>query len=133
MAVVIHVPGVPVAKARARVTKTGHTYTPTKTAKHEKLIADIARTLTEPIEGPLGLRVTFFMPIPESWSKTKKEAATRGDLLPTTRPDLDNLGKTVMDALNWVAYKDDSQIVRLEMSKFYGKPATLITLEPLGH
>ena len=131
MAVVIRIPGVPVPKARPRVTRSGHTYTPGKTVQHERLISLVARTKTQPIEGPLGLRLTFFMPIPVSWSKAKKESAVKGDLLPTTKPDIDNLAKTVMDALNGIAYRDDNQVVRLEVSKFYGEPATLISLEPL--
>lgn len=78
------------------------------------------------------MRLTFFMPIPVSWSKAKKEAATKGDVLPTTKPDIDNLAKCVLDALNGIAYRDDNQVVRLEVSKFYGEPATLISLEPLS-
>lgn len=132
MAVVIRIPGVPIPKARARVTRAGHTYTPGKTVQHERLIALIARTKTQPIEGPLGMRLTFFMPIPVSWPKAKKEAAIRGDVLPTTKPDIDNLAKCVLDALNGIAYRDDNQVVRLESSKFYGDPATLISIEPLS-
>lgn len=78
------------------------------------------------------MRLTFFMPIPVSWSKSKKESAIRGDVLPTTKPDIDNLAKCVLDALNGIAYRDDNQVVRLESSKFYGDPATLISIEPLS-
>ena len=132
MVTVIRVPGVPVAKARPRVTRGGHVYTPGKTIQHEHLIAMIARTKMEPIQGAVGLRVTFFMPIPVSWSKAKRESAIKGDILPITRPDGDNMLKTVLDGLNGIAYRDDCQVVRFEVSKFYGKdPSTLISIESL--
>ena len=33
--------------------------------------------------------------------------------------DCDNIGKTVLDALNGIAYNDDRQIVQLEVGKYY--------------
>jgi Holliday junction resolvase RusA-like endonuclease len=35
------------------------------------------------------------------------------------KPDIDNLIKSVCDGLNGVAYKDDSQIVKLTSSKIF--------------
>jgi Holliday junction resolvase RusA-like endonuclease len=47
----------------------------------------------------------------------------------TSRPDLDNLIKTVLDALNGIAYTDDKQIVRLGATKAYGTdPKILISI-----
>jgi hypothetical protein len=33
--------------------------------------------------------------------------------------DCDNIAKTVLDALNGVAYNDDKQIIQLEVGKYY--------------
>ena len=38
----------------------------------------------------------------------------------TTKPDLDNLEKIYLDALNRVAYEDDCQVVRVNKAKMYG-------------
>jgi Holliday junction resolvase RusA-like endonuclease len=35
------------------------------------------------------------------------------------KPDLDNLAKIILDSLNGIAFDDDRQVVRLEVSKFY--------------
>jgi Holliday junction resolvase RusA-like endonuclease len=48
-----------------------------------------------------------------------------GLLLPTKKPDLDNVIKAVCDALNKFAYHDDSQIVAIECSKAFGNPSGL--------
>jgi Holliday junction resolvase RusA-like endonuclease len=44
-----------------------------------------------------------------------------GSERPTKKPDLDNLAKSVLDALNGVIYQDDSQIVSLHMTKVYSQ------------
>lgn len=36
------------------------------------------------------------------------------------KPDCDNIAKIVLDALNGLAYDDDSQVTDLEVHKFYG-------------
>lgn len=114
------VPGLPIAKARARVTRKGFSYTPKKTADYEALVAMAARdALAEPMDGPVTVSVCFYMPIPASWSKKKQAAARSGDLRPTSRPDLDNMLKAITDSLNTIAYKDDSQIVSVSSAKRY--------------
>ena len=115
------VPVPPVAKARPRVTMRGgfaRAYTPKKTAQFEHIVADCC-PLHQPISTPCHLSVTFHLPIPKSWSKAKQKAAQDGELLPVTRPDIDNYIKAVMDALNGVAYEDDSQVVTLTAAKLY--------------
>ena len=54
------------------------------------------------------------------------------ELRPNKKPDADNVIKLVADALNEVAYKDDTQIIELECRKFYSNiPRMEITLEDL--
>jgi Holliday junction resolvase RusA-like endonuclease len=38
--------------------------------------------------------------------------------------DLDNIAKTILDALNGIAYEDDKQIVELHVEKYYTPEAT---------
>ena len=69
---------------------------------------------------PLAVRLTFVFAPPKSYTKKKLEAVNSGELRYTKLPDADNLAKSVMDALNNVIYKDDSQIVELTVNKEYG-------------
>jgi len=86
-------------------------------ADYEAVIA--GHCPNEPIEGPLALNLHFGIRIPTSWSKRKKADAVSGFIRPTSRPDIDNYIKAVMDAVNGQAYHDDSQVVSLAASLSY--------------
>jgi Holliday junction resolvase RusA-like endonuclease len=122
--------GEPVSKGRPRFGR-GKTYTPAKTIAAETFIQLCATQKGVPkmMNGPLRLTVTFSMGIPKSWSAKKKAEAELGNIRPTSKPDIDNLIKLVGDALNGIAYKDDSQIVEIQAVKKYGKPQTIIHIE----
>ena len=79
----------------------------------------------EMLEGPLCMKVTVYRKMTKkiAQSATKRQMAIDGIIRPDTRPDTDNYAKTFMDALNGIAYKDDSQIVTLLAEKFYGEEA----------
>jgi Holliday junction resolvase RusA-like endonuclease len=50
---------------------------------------------------------------------------------PIGRPDIDNLVKLVLDALNRVAWDDDSQVTHIDAAKQYGdKPQTIVAIVP---
>lgn len=70
-------------------------------------------------ELPLVLTICVWKSIPKSKSKKFREAAIAGYEFPAVKPDVDNVAKTIMDALSKVAYKDDSQIVDLVIKKRY--------------
>ena len=74
----------------------------------------------DPEVGPVGLLLSFYLPVPGSWSKKRRLAALSGKILPAKKPDLDNLVKAVIDALLGVLIMDDRQIVELSAAKFYG-------------
>lgn len=42
-----------------------------------------------------------------------------GEILPLKKPDMDNIVKVIADALNSVAYQDDSQVVLVKAKKVY--------------
>lgn len=59
----------------------------------------------------LNVLVVAYFQTPKAMKKADKEKAENGYLKKTTRPDTDNITKIVKDALNGVAYADDSQVV----------------------
>ena len=124
----ITVVGPPVAKARPRFVKaTGHVYTPNKTQQQEWEIrqAWIAAHGDVPAIGPLSLHIDVFLPRPKSIPKSRRATAQ-----PVVRPDIDNYAKTVLDALNGVAFADDAQVCLLWVRKSYVEcaPSWRVTL-----
>lgn len=85
------------------------------------------------MDGALMVTIRAFFQLPKSWSKKKTIAALAGDIRPTGRPDLDNIAKLSLDALNGIAYRDDAQVVALNVSKAYTDktPTTMIMIEAL--
>lgn len=65
--------------------------------------------------GPVFMQIEFFFKYQKSWSKKKKEAAKWH----TSKPDVDNLVKAIKDALNGIAYRDDSQVCQIHARKQY--------------
>ena len=133
------VEGVPVAKARPRFCNVGgivKTYSTFKTKNAEGVIewaamqAMRANSNFDLIHVPLVIFLEFRLPIPESFSKEKKRNCQCGAVTPTVRPDLDNLAKTVLDAMNQTVYKDDKQVVDLICRKRYAdKPCTIVSVK----
>lgn len=108
--------GEAVAKARARVVRRGNktmSFTPSKTVKWEDAIRDTALDyLPEKLfDGPLSLECIFYRMKPKSKSKKC--------LYPDTKPDLDNLCKSVTDALEGLIYTNDSRFVDKLLKKRY--------------
>lgn len=114
------VPGEPVGKGRPRFTRTGHTYTPGKTESYESLVrlAYGECGMVFPKGVPVRVRITACFSIPKSASKKKRAMMIAGDIVPTKKPDFDNIQKIICDALNGVA-DDDSQIVKADIEKVY--------------
>lgn len=101
----------PVGKDRPRFTKRGHTYTPNKTAAFEKAFATLAKTHApkKPMEGSLECEIRFYF-------KKPKRPLNR-----YPRGDIDNYAKAILDSLNGIMYKDDSQICTLNVRKIYSE------------
>ena len=75
------------------------------------------------------MNVIFYRPIPNAISKTERKRRLTGESLPVVKPDIDNYVKAILDALNGVAFKDDSQIIALNAKKLYSdKPRTEIEI-----
>ena len=118
-------------KGRPRFTKFGNfvkTYTPTDTASYENLIKVQFRITCGKwySELPLKMKITAIHGIVKSATKKDRAKMLSGELYPTKKPDADNITKIICDALNGIAYKDDTQVVDLEVKKIYGEVEKVI-------
>ena len=119
------VPGQPVAKQRPKFARRGAfvtTYTPEKTINYESLVslaASSAMNGARPIDGPVDLLVEINLQIPASASKKQQALMAQNIILPTKKPDGDNVLKAVKDAINGVVWRDDAQVVDGRYSKRY--------------
>ena len=119
------IPESPQGKARARTTRYG-TYTPEKTVLYENLLKIMYQQASRNIfnnKEPLKVTINAYFEPVKSTSKKKRKEMLGGLIYPTKKPDSDNIGKVICDALNGVAYGDDTQIVNLEINKRYAEEA----------
>lgn len=130
MGLLFEVPGEPRGKGRPRFTKDGHAYTDSETRAYEKKIVAYYRQSFGGFRFAdnafVSVEVTAVYPIPKSATKAARAAMQSGSLLPSRKPDIDNVLKAVLDALNGVAYKDDAKVVRISANKQYGVQPKLI-------
>lgn len=127
------IPGPPAGKQRARILKTGLSYTPKKTVNYETLIKELFAVNYPdhmPWKNGVSMTIKAYFQIAKSCSK-KMRAYLEGDhAWYPHRIDGDNLWKIVADALNGLAYVDDGQIVDGCVMKFYSsRPRIEIELE----
>jgi Holliday junction resolvase RusA-like endonuclease len=130
--------GMPVGKGRPRASKTKagvRMYTPAKTASYEAGVAYAGRQAMagrDPEQGALAVALSIVVPIPASWSGAKQERAVDGRIMPTTKPDIDNIEKSIFDALNGICWRDDVQVTDVMKIKRYGRqPGVRVTIKPL--
>lgn len=113
-------------KGRPRFTNYGKfvkTYTPADTASYENLIKLQFKISCGDwySELPLKMKIIAIHSIVKSATKKNRAKMLNGELKPTKKPDADNIVKIICDALNNIAYKDDTQVVELEFKKVYGE------------
>jgi len=97
-----------------------HAYTPEDTRSYE---TDLKWLLgphrpTELLEGPLQLALEFGLVRPKS-NRLK---------YPSVKPDLDNFEKAVMDAMEGIFFKNDSQIIAKFSTKVWTPAAPYIQI-----
>ena len=128
----ITIPGTPVGQGRPRFAKRGNfvkAYTPEKTANYENLVALAAHQAMagrDPHQGPLVIELLLVITPPASWSNKKQMAALRQEMVPTTKPDIDNTLKGILDACNGIVWADDKQVVKATVEKRYGVTAQAV-------
>ena len=142
-AVEVWVPGVPIAQprhlVRSRVARggrfapvhylpNGH---PVRAYKQQVRLA-AAKKIAEPYDGPVRLVLEFVLPRPKAmvWKNKVMHRTWH-----CKKPDADNLAKAVMDALQSVAWNDDSQVSELLIAKVIAggneEPGVRVVIEPL--
>lgn len=137
--IVFVVPGNPQGKGRPRVGRVGNKarmFTPANTVVYESLIALVAQEAMQGralITGPVLCEMDITVQVPQSWSKKRKAMALAGEILPTTKPDKDNVIKAVYDGINGIVWKDDVQAVDGYQRKRYGEvPSVRVRVVPLS-
>lgn len=123
------IPGTPVGKGRPKFARRGNfvtAYTPEKTASYENLVkiaAHDAMTGKQILDGAVSVVMWLFVTPPASWSQKKQREALLNNILPTSKPDVDNVVKGIFDAMNEIVWRDDKQVVELTVKKRYSDTA----------
>jgi len=128
----------PMAKQSFRTTRTGNKYLDASVIKYRKAIRNMAisqmrNQKAERIEGAVNMNIIYAFRRPKSLSKKERNEIDGGKNIPkTTKPDIDNLTKAILDALNGIVWKDDAQVAQINIQKIwsakdqieveYGKP-----------
>lgn len=115
----------PIGSPRPRFRNTGRfvqTYMPTSYTKHKDFIREQMPNAL--LDGELKVTLSFYFKPPKSWSNRKKLLAI--GQYKRTKPDIDNLIKTVLDAANKKVWQDDNQIVEISSLKQYAEVPKII-------
>jgi len=126
--------GQPVGKGRPRFTRAGRIYTPAKTKEYEEKLRSAARAAMkeldrDPTEMPCRVVILAQFEIPKSWPKYKKQAALTGEgNYRPGKPDIDNIAKAALDAMNGIVFKDDALVYKIEVEKRYGQPLLIASV-----
>ena len=100
--------GIP-TKRRPRFMRNGHVYTDSKTTSE---MSEIARKYKgEKLAGCVSVEVDIYPKMPKGTPKKLTSIPAM------KKPDVDNVLKIVMDALNGVAYDDDKQVTRARVER----------------
>lgn len=128
----IVIPGEPVAQPRHQVAN-GRAYIPAKHPIHafKDSVRLIGRqSISKPLEGPIGVSLTFVFARPKRLKKTRPDQTWKD-----TKPDIDNLEKAVLDALNGIAWNDDGQVAAVMKNKVWAAideaPRTIVKIVKL--
>ena len=125
--------GIPVPQKQTKfIRSTGIAYNPSKKDLERFQWQIKPYAPATPLDGPIEMHLTFFLPIPKSESSRRKMQMLNGVILPTKKPDFDNLAYLVTNALKQLVYKDDSQVTDCIIRKRYSdRPRTVIKVIPI--
>lgn len=132
------IPGKPKGKDRPRFnTTTKAVHTTSATREYEQTVRWSYMSAIHVGErfhsGPCRVEIDAVFSIPKSWAHWRRSKALSGEILPECKPDCDNIAKAVLDALNGIAYKDDSSVTELNIKKRYGEQAHVaVRIESIG-
>ena len=128
------VPGEIVGKERPRINMyTGRVYTPNKTKDYEFLVQQyfkIKYPNYKMLEGRISIDIIAYLKIPKSTNKAKTQEMLENKLSPTKKPDVDNIAKSILDAMNGFVFKDDNQVSKISVEKRFAlEEKAVITVE----
>jgi len=115
----------PMAKQSFRTTRSGQKYLDPSVIKYRKAIRNMAiaqmrNQKAEKIEGAVNMNIVYAFRRPQSLSKKERNEIDGGKTVPkTTKPDIDNLTKAILDALNGIVWKDDAQVTQINIQKIW--------------
>lgn len=113
-----------IGKQRPRYSARTHKmYTPTATRSFEEKVrwafTSKYNIETELSTKPISAIIKVYYKPATSLSDKKKNSLYGQPCV--KKPDTDNIAKAILDSLNGLAYKDDSQVTSLIVDKYYGK------------
>jgi Holliday junction resolvase RusA-like endonuclease len=114
--------GIPRPQGRPRFFRKGNfvgTYDPKESRQYkENVSAQLVAQSPAILDGPVTIKLDFFLPRPKSLPKKVVHHVKK--------PDVDNLIKGVFDACKGILWHDDTQVVDMTCAKFYGDPPKVI-------
>ena len=94
-----------------------------RTKPWQKVVATFAmQAAVQKASGPVRLELDFFFSRPRyhyGRGKNEETVKERAPVYHGSKPDLDKLIRSVLDALTGIAYADDSQVVEVRAGKRY--------------
>lgn len=125
----IYIPGKAVPQGRPRFARIGNgvrTYDAKQSIDYKSWVKYcalqvMAKTSVAIIPRDIPLHMVLYVTI------TKPASVSKRRLCPVVKPDLDNIQKTIQDALEGIAYQADQQIVSIISVKRYG-PSDSVTV-----
>lgn len=126
-----HVPGEVRGQSRPRATiRAGHAavYETAKDKSYKGLIQHYAMEAmekhgfaspSEPDKKGFSVTLIVFMKYPKAFSQKKRNLAYCMLIKPFRKPDLDNIAKIYLDAMNSIVYPDDRMVTQMSISKVY--------------
>ena len=119
------IPSKIIGKGRPRLNSyTGKVYTPTRTKDYEELVEQyflLKYPRYKTLDGRIKMDIVAYFEVPKSTSKLVNTQMMENKISPTKKPDIDNIVKIILDAMNNIAFKDDTQITKISVEKKYSE------------
>lgn len=131
---IIKIPELAVGKQRPKFSSRNNyvvAYTPSKTKKYENTLRSYMTNVMQVRDIykkaiDVEINIEIIPPKTKINTKKSKELFLMGELYPTVKPDIDNYAKAILDAMNGIVFRDDAQIINLNITKRYSQTNNII-------